>query len=250
MFRMRVAIALISYPVLAGSLAYSQTTLALEDSRILRKENSELFLHSGSTRTLDDYINLPSTNTGKGAPKDIVLFDSPADHNWIDNPNDNTSEAYLLSSSVRSDLIVAAEPLECVSEPTEDRRFIFSDCTFAVDRVVRARGLTVLPGQKIVVTRLGGTLKYRGRTFVGSVKGFEQFRLNEPYMMFLRQLPNGTFLVIGNAAYNLQDNQVDVDPGHLVKEGDKKDVHKKLIPKDQFLEDVNHAVSRLAKVGR
>ena len=110
-----------------------------------------------------------------------------------------------------------------------------------INRIFLVRNVTVLPGQRIVVTRPGGILQYRGRTLVGSVPNFELFTLNEPYMMFLRLLPNGTFLVVGESAFNLAGDQVDIDR-RIQKNGTKK-----LVPKDQFVADVERAAERLGK---
>jgi hypothetical protein len=204
----------------------------------LREQNSRLFVSYSGQYTLDHYVDLQSA---KNTHKPIEIFSpGPQEGFGLDNPNEKSRETYILSATANSDLIVVAEPLERQSGPTEGSRFIFSDYTVVVDRVLLARRVTVLPGQSIVVTRAGGILQYRGRTLIGSVPGFELFHLNEPYMMFLRLLPNGTFFIFAEAAYNLQDQQVDIHPIHR----ETKNETKKLVPRDQFMEDVDRAIKR------
>lgn len=232
--------------LIAAPLAMCQANIALRDTKELRDQNSKLFHHSGSTSTIYDYVDLPGVKASNSATRDVTLYDTPSYHDWEENPSEKSREAYLLSSAASSDLVVIAQPLERHSDPTEDRRFVFSNYTVAVDRVLRAKGLTVLPGQDIVVTRLGGSLQYHGRNIVGTVVGFDVFQINEPYVMFLRLLPNGTFLVIGNAAYNIRDAQVET---HHNQHASKNEI-KKVVPKDEFIEDVDRAIRRLESVSR
>lgn len=225
-------------------LAHPQASIASSDTKELRDQNSKLFNHSGSTHTIDDYVDLANAKTDDDPGREIVISDIPPNHGWTENPSDTSTESYLLTAAANSDLVVIIEPFERQSAQTEDHRFVFSDYTASVDRVIWSRNLTVLPGQNVVIARAGGILTYRGRTVVGSVKGFALFRLHEPYLIFLRLLPNGTFGVIGSAAYNLRDQEVDT--GSFLETKDSKEPSKRLVPKAQFLAEVDRAVERLA----
>jgi hypothetical protein len=193
---------------------------------------------------LDEYVELQNAKKDESADQAIVISRSATREGVVGaNPNEKSREAYILDATANSDLIVMAEPLLRNSAATETGRFIFSDYEVVINRIFLARNVTVLPGQKIVVTRPGGILQYRGRTLVGSVPYFELFALNEPYMMFLRLLPNGTFVVVGESAYNITDEQVDIDRGRRTQ----KNGTKKLVPKDQFVEDIERAAKRFGR---
>jgi hypothetical protein len=220
------------------------TLLAPRDTQELREQNSKLRAFYSGNRTLDDYVELQNAKKDEPADQPIVISDNAPREGLVGaNPNEKSREAYILDATANSDLIVVAEPLLRNSAATETRRFIFSDYEVVINRIFLARDVTVLPGQKIVITRPGGILQYRGRTLVGSVPGFELFTLNEPYMVFLRLLPNGTFLIVGESAYNLTGEQVDIDRERKTQ----KNGTKKLVPKDQFVEDVERAAKRLAR---
>jgi hypothetical protein len=222
----------------------AQNTVALRDTQELREKNSKLFVFYSGNRTLDNYVDLQNAKKDESADQAIVISrNAPREGLVGANPNERSREAYILGATANSDLIVVAEPLLRNSAATEGGRFIFSDYEVVVNRILLARDVTVLPGQKIVVTRPGGILQYRGRTLVGSVPSFELFALNEPYMIFLRLLPNGTFLVVGESAYNMTDEQVDIDHEPRTQKNGKK----KLVPKDQFVEDVERAANRLGR---
>jgi hypothetical protein len=222
----------------------AQNTVALRDTQELREQNSKLFVFYSGNRTLDEYVELQNAKKDESADQAIVISRSATREGVVGaNPNEKSREAYILDATANSDLIVVAEPLLRNSAATETGRFIFSDYEVVINRIFRARDVTVLPGQKIVVTRPGGILQYRGRTLVGSVPYFELFALNEPYMMFLRLLPNGTFVVVGESAYNITDEQVDIDRGRRTQ----KNGTKKLVPKDQFVEDIERAAKRFGR---
>jgi hypothetical protein len=129
---------------------------------------------------LDDYVDLQNAKKDESADQAIVISRNAPREGVGANPNEKSREAYVLDATANSDIIVVAEPLLRNSAATETRRFIFSDYEAVINRIFLARDVTVLPGQKIVVTRPGGILQYRGRTLVGSVPGFELFALNEP----------------------------------------------------------------------
>jgi hypothetical protein len=224
-------------------LVSAQNTVALKDTQELREQNSKLFVFYSGNRTLDDYVDLQNAKKDESADQAIVISRNAPREGVGANPNEKSREAYVLDATANSDIIVVAEPLLRNSAATETRRFIFSDYEAVINRIFLARDVTVLPGQKIVVTRPGGILQYRGRTLVGSVPGFELFALNEPYMMFLRLLPNGTFLVVGESAYKMTDDQVEIDH----ERRNQKNGTKKLVPKDQFVEDVERAANRLGR---
>jgi hypothetical protein len=224
-------------------LVSAQNTVALKDTQELREQNSKLFVFYSGNRTLDDYVDLQNAKQDESADQAIVISRNAPREGVGANPNEKSREAYILGATANSDLIVVAEPLLRKSAATETRRFIFSDYEVVINRIFLARNVTVLPGQKIVVTRPGGILQYRGRTLVGSVPNFELFTLNEPYMMFLRLLPNGTFLVVGESAYKMTDDQVEIDH----ERRNQKNGTKKLVPKDQFVEDVERAANRLGR---
>jgi hypothetical protein len=218
--------------------------VALRDTQELREQNSKLFVFYSGNRTLDEYVELQNAKKDESADQAIVISRSATREGVVGaNPNEKSREAYILDATANSDLIVMAEPLLRNSAATETGRFIFSDYEVVINRIFLARNVTVLPGQKIVVTRPGGILQYRGRTLVGSVPYFELFALNEPYMMFLRLLPNGTFVVVGESAYNITDEQVDIDRGRRTQ----KNGTKKLVPKDQFVEDIERAAKRFGR---
>lgn len=224
--------------------ASAQQPLALRDTQELRKQNSRLFVFYSGNSTLNDDVAFHNAKKDEPADSEIVVSRSrPKEGLEGTNANEKSREAYILGETANSDLIVVGEPVQQNSSATEGGRFIFSDYEVAVDRILSARGVTVLAGQTIVVTRPGGILQYRGRTLVGSVPGYDLFSINQPYMMFLRLLPNGTFLELGESAYNLNKEQIEIDPDR----GTKKNVVKTLIPKAQFVEDVERAIRRLDK---
>jgi hypothetical protein len=242
----RCALAIVCTSLSGLQFVSAQNTLALRDTQELREQNSKLFVFYSGNRTLDDYVELQNAKKDEPADQPIVISANAPREGIVGlNPNEKSREAYILDATANSDLIVVAEPLLRNSAATETRRFIFSDYEVVINRIFLARDVTVLPGQKIVVTRAGGILQYRGRTLTGSVPGFELFHLNEPYMMFLRLLPNGTFFIFAETAYNLHDQQVDIHPIHR----ETKNETKKLVPKDQFMEDVDRAVKRREEAG-
>ncbi len=238
----RCVLAIVCTSLSCLQVVSAQKTIAPRDTKELREQNSKLFVFYSGNRTLDNYIDLQNAKSHDPADQTIVISHSAPREGIVGtNPNERSREAYVLDATTNSDLIVVAEPRLMNSAATETGRFIFSDYEVAVNRTLMSRGVTVLPGQTIVVTRPGGIIQYRGRQIVGSVPNFDLFTLNEPYMMFLRLLPNGTFLVVGESAFNLSADQVDIDR-RIQKNGTKK-----LVPKDQFVADVERAAERLGK---
>jgi|GEM_PF-4780051 len=217
----------------------AQSPVAAADTEQIRQQNSKLFDQYASSRTIEDYANDKSTNN---ADASIAIERSSKLHHNGKKILDSTRESYLRTAAVNADLIVVVEPTARHSDFTDGHRFIFSDYEASVDRVLFSRKVTVLPGQNIVVSRAGGILHQGNRKIYGHVTGFELFHLNEPYLLFLRYLPNGTFLVFGEAGYNISGSKVITHP-----EGPHKDTS---VPRATFLEDVTHAIERLKEEGR
>lgn len=197
-------------------------------------QNSGLYVHYGGSINVDQLVDMARSQS-KDQP--IVWLSSPQLHHFDPQPADHPREGYLLSAAANSDLVVICDPLSRDSALTDGRTFVFSNYTATVDRVLWSAGPQVLAGQKIVISRAGGIIHYRDRKIVASVPGYELFHFNDPYAVFLRLLPNGSYLIVGESAYRLADASVITHPQH----------RDQAVPveKEQFLVDLARALSRL-----
>ena len=216
-----------------------QILVATHDSDELQKDNSRQFTRYSNSVSIDELIDDP----GRQDPaKEIVVVSSPELHHFEDNPGDHSREAYLMSAAANADLIVIGRPLRRVTHLTETHRFLFSDYTVATKQVLYSPKALITEGQQIVVSSPGGSMEYQGRRIRAVVKGFAMFEMDTPYVFFLRLLPNGSFLVFGEAAYKLDGSPIVSHP----QTRDSEVTHQY----EEFVEDVRRAIERLKHDGR
>ena len=215
----------------------AQAIVAINDTESIRESNSKLFGLYALASPIDQLIKLPPY---KGV-KDIEISREAKTHNMDVTPHANTRDSYIAKTVASADLIVVGEPTARNSAFTEGRRFIFSDYTIAVNSVTWSQGVTVLPGQNIIVSRAGGILAVDGRTVRATVSNFPPFEIKDTYLMFLRILPNGSFLVFAEGAFDISGNEIPAETVGRVKHP---------ISTKEFLEDTAQAISRIYKEGK
>lgn len=217
--------------------ALPQVVIATQDSPGLLESNSRQFDQYGDVHTYDEILKEPSF---QDPSKTVTVVSSPRIPHYSRDLDGNHREYYLMNATSNADLIVEGTPQSVASGLTAGRNFIFSDYTVTVEKVLYSPNATVLPGQNIVVTRAGGIMTYHGRNIAAHVSGFNLFALGRPYLFYLRLLPNGSFLLFAEAAYNLDGGHVTTQPH---RRGEEFPVEKSL-----FMEDVNAAIIRIREV--
>jgi len=117
----------------------------------------------------------------------------------------------LLSGVANSDLIVMGEPISARTLPLNDRTFLFTQYTIRVSRILSddARGLS--PGDTIIVSMGGGNLVVDGVLIRATDPAFDQFRLNEPLIMMVKEFPGtGTYQAVAPWTFLVKDRLVTV----------------------------------------
>ena len=96
------------------------------------------------------------------------------------------------------------------SQLTEQENFIFADFDFDVNQTFKNNPTNPIPsGGSIVVTRVGGKIRYRGRVVTAVDKNFRPFRKNKQYLLFLKYIPEtGSYQAYPNGSFSLQNGKV------------------------------------------
>lgn len=108
-----------------------------------------------------------------------------------------------------SDLIVLGTPLTQHSLPIQDHTFLFTEYSVRVDKVISAGTTSVSEGQRILVTRGGGSMLVDGVLVKAIEPGFGQIVLNNHYIFMLRSIPQtDAFRALGAGTFSVENGTV------------------------------------------
>lgn len=228
-----VKLILLGIVLAAGEASGGSQVVATQDSTTIAAYNAKQFVDYVAPYTVDQLID-----NSKDGENELTIVSAPRLRQSDTQMSQSDRKSYLLLAAANADLVLIGEPIRRHSELTQGNTFVFSDYLVAVDQVFAAKGVTVLPGQPIIVARPGGIVHYRGKQITGSVFNFPLFHLHDKYVMFLRFIPEtGSFFIFAEAAFDIEDQTVVTRSGRYTE----KEEHSR----GELLDDVRKAVANI-----
>jgi hypothetical protein len=171
------AAALVSFAVIAQS--NSSNISSNEDIEVAR---SRLFGGFGTPKTISELLSETSGGLNLQGYRMEGL-----------GAEDPTAPAYpppaLRGIVCTSDLGILGTPGSSLSHVTFDQKFLYTDWTVTVDRVIDNRIATsIREGQTVTVVSPGGKLVLNGRDVMATDRNFEQFKPGEEFVLFLHYI--------------------------------------------------------------
>ena len=190
-FNTRSVLALVFVGVLLGCSSY---LLASEDdvSAKLNTDNSAAFAQYFSINSIPTVI---AAYKNAHRPGPVVISHPIRTHASGAVPGRNSvyPAQFLIDLSERSSLVVVARAGASKSLVMDDDSFLYSNFIFAVDQVLLDRDSKIIAGDKIYVTRAGGTLKLQEMMVEAVDPEFPAFESGRQYVLFLQHLPDSFF---------------------------------------------------------
>jgi hypothetical protein len=124
--------------------------------------------------------------------------------------NQSTPLPYMQAVVCNADAIVVGMLKNESPQLTENENFIFTEYDFVVEEAVKTPpGAAIQPNSTITVTRDGGTAQVNARIVRAKVAGFDSFKTDKRYVLFLRFLPEtGDYLAYANGSFLLNEKKV------------------------------------------
>jgi hypothetical protein len=166
-----------------------------------QREHGKLFKGYGGKK-LDE---LPATPSG-----DIMIVVEPGLSAVLPGEAPANSLAILSGIGCDADAVILGNPKNKTSQITGDGNFVFSDYEVTVGRVLKDNSASPIQvGSSIIVTKDGGTIKYKGRTITAINRGFRSFEMGGQYLLFLKYLPaSNSYQAFSNGSFHLQGDKV------------------------------------------
>lgn len=174
-----------------------------------QREHSKLFKPYGGDRQLEELAD-----TGKGEIEVLVASFTPFGAGSLSEEDSKIyPNIYLKNISGDADAVIIGTIKNKSSQITGDGTFVFTDYEVAVEEFLKPhQEASFASNDHITVTRIGGTIKLRGRTVRARDLSFEPFKGDGRYLLFLKYIPatdsyqafrSGSFLLDKNQATRL-----------------------------------------------
>lgn len=119
-------------------------------------------------------------------------------------------QKFIQDIECQADAVIIGTTRNKNSQLTESEDFIFTDYEIIVDQIFKHNSSLPPIGNGIVVTRIGGKIRYRGRIINAIDKSFRPFRVNEQYLLFLSYIPGTqSYQAYANGSFHLQNNRAE-----------------------------------------
>jgi hypothetical protein len=217
--QMYISIAVLLFlMILVGVLAFRQ-----EAQTINQPDQSSLQIQDEATEVQDGVKTKRQQEHGKlfngyGSKKLAELYDKgsgeitteigPGMTMIFPNAPPFDRQRFLQEIGCDADAVLIGETKGKTSQLTENEDFVFTDYDVKVNQILKNNVRSPINIENnIVVTRIGGKIRYRGRIFTALDQNFRPFKLNSLYLLYLKYIPEtDSYRAFPNGSFHLENN--------------------------------------------